>query len=187
MLALTLTASISATAHAEEAGAEAPTSTPHWYGYQTLASDGIAVGIGLAGLSTTGNARIGLAGVGLASYGLGAPVIHLLRQNPGKAAGDLALRLLTPVATGVTAQLLVQHTTVSATTRDRVGVYAGAAGAVIAMAIDAAVLAREDVRPQFEVPRAIAKKTEKKTEAVILEPNVDFPKGGVSAGVHGVF
>lgn len=185
MLALTLTASISATAHAEEAGAEAPTSTPHWYGYQTLASDGIALGIGLAGLSTTGDARIGLAGVGLASYGLGAPVIHLLRHAPGKAAGDLALRLLTPAATGVTAQLLVQQTTTSATTRDRVGIYAGAAGAAIAMAIDAAVLAREDVRPQFEIPRPA--KVAKKAEAMVLEPSVDFPKGGLSAGVHGVF
>jgi len=83
----------------------------HWYGWQTLASDGASLGLMLAGIVTAAE-HAGLyddetpvmanvaATLGLAGYAAGAPVMHLVHERPGAAAASLGLRLALPLLGG---------------------------------------------------------------------------------------
>jgi hypothetical protein len=64
------------------------------YRWQTALSDGAAVGLFMLGASSNSS---GLADAGLGTYLLGAPIIHLSHNRPGRAAGSLALRLGLPI------------------------------------------------------------------------------------------
>jgi len=66
-----------------------------WYGYQTLASDGAALGLLVAGL--TSSERSGMAWAGVATYALGAPVVHASHGNWGSGGKSLLLRTGSPI------------------------------------------------------------------------------------------
>jgi len=69
----------------------------HWYGGQTLAADGLSVGLLIAG----GQAESAtLAWLGLFGYAFGAPIVHGIHQRSGAAFGSLALRIGAPVLGG---------------------------------------------------------------------------------------
>jgi len=111
-----------------------------WYGYQTLAADGLA--IALAVLAERKNsAPMLMAGVGL--YFVGAPTIHGLHRRPGAVSGSLGLRIAMP---------LIVSALASATADCRVRVVndetcdfgekivGGAIGLGLAMILDSALL-----------------------------------------------
>ncbi|MGZ3419971.1 MAG: hypothetical protein ACXVEF_27585 [Polyangiales bacterium] len=65
----------------------------HWYGGQTLLTDGAALGLGLAAAKFQSDE---LAWLGLGTYVLGGPIVHATHGNWGRAAGSLALRVGLP-------------------------------------------------------------------------------------------
>jgi hypothetical protein len=82
------------------APAPAPEPPTHWYGYQTLALDGLALFLFVPATSAGGpsGSQLGLGAVALTVYGLGPPIVHLAHGRVGAAFGDLAMRLAAPTA-----------------------------------------------------------------------------------------
>jgi hypothetical protein len=145
-----------------EAQPQAPHST-HWYGYETLATDGAAIAllIPATALGDSGKDPVGfLLGSSLV-YGLGGPIVHFAHGAVGKGFLDLGLRLGVPVVTGLTGGAIAAATyngcspepDCEAWGARKIGtvmvglVLGGLAGAGGAMAVDAAWLAREPRAP----------------------------------------
>lgn len=66
----------------------------NWYGWQTLAVDGLADGFLVAGLATDEQSFVN---AWLISFPLGTPVIHAFHRNPLETGVSLALRVGFPV------------------------------------------------------------------------------------------
>ena len=112
-----------------------------WYGYQTLAADGLSLLVALGGL----RADTGVVStIGMGGFALGGPIIHLVHHNYLAAGGSLALRVGAPFLFGFVGSQMENCGPNS-------GWFCGVAGAVIggslgiltASIIDAAVLAHE--------------------------------------------
>jgi len=187
------------------APAETPASAPkaepreeRWYGWQTITTDGIALTLGTVGLSVglasmgsiapcldfDGNgcagrgrgadqggqaiaATLGIGGA--ATYLLGAPIVHATHGHWDKAGISLGLRAL-PIALA---------TPLLASGNDdapAIGLGVLTVGALAAMAIDAAVVAREDVVP---VPRDKPR--------LGVAPNIDAVNRGGGVSLVGTF
>jgi hypothetical protein len=117
------------------------------YRFQTALADGAAVGLFMLGASSNSS---GLADAGLGTYLLGAPIIHLSHNRPGRAAGSLALRLGLPII-GVMVGIKSHH---SCPNNDICDEGPGAeavvgllGGVVAASVIDTAFLAKGDDAP----------------------------------------
>ena len=133
------------------AAAAAPaTAAPerHWYGGQTLLADGVALLV-LYPLGVATSEDLGSASV--AAYLVSGPVIHFVHGSPGRAAGDVLLRVALPVV-----GLFVGAAATSCKNTSEEGpsmtmdcglspVVGTLTGVLAAVAIDAAVLAYEDV------------------------------------------
>lgn len=195
LAALALCATLFATtsAHADESlpepavEADKPqTAQKRWYGYQTLATDAASVALlGLAiAADDNGTAQTGFLVASGATYAIAPGVVHGVHGNPGRAVGDVAIRVFAPVVTtGVGALLGVA-------TSDRdlgsqlggvlvgglIGFVTGVAGA---MALDATVLA-------YDSSPAGAEKKPAKTGASIA-PSFGPTKNGFAAGLSGTF
>lgn len=169
-----------------------------WYGWKTITTDGIALTLGTVGVSVGlasmgsiapcldfdgngcsntgrradegGQAIAATLGVGAAAtYLLGAPIIHATQGHWDKAGISLGLRAL-PIAF---ATPLLASGNDSA---QDVGVVVLGVGALAAMAVDAAVVAREDVSPlPQEKPR------------VAVSPTVDAVNKGGGVSLVGTF
>lgn len=195
LAALAVSATLFATtsARADDAPVEADkpqTETKRWYGYQTLATDAGALALlGLAIAADDGStSQVGFLAASGATF-VGAPaVVHGLHGNPGRAVGDVALRLFTPPITMVVGGLI------GVATADRgdgfealgglliggtIGFVGGIAGC---MALDAAVLAYEKV-PASE--RA-EKKPVAKAGATVT-PSFGPTRSGFAAGLSATF
>jgi hypothetical protein len=76
-----------------------------WYGWQTLSTDGAALGVLTLGgalvdndNSESGRAVIGsFVGLGAGAYVFGGPIVHAAHQNWGAAAASLGLRVGLPL------------------------------------------------------------------------------------------
>jgi hypothetical protein len=78
---------------------EAPKPQTTFYGYQTLATDGVALALMLpAMLSKESPTRQGFGVGALTMYGLGAPIVHFSHGHVGKGFLDLGLRVALPIA-----------------------------------------------------------------------------------------
>lgn len=148
----------STTASAQERaddGAKEEEPSRSWYGYQTLATDGIALTMGGLGLQAAlaeglndnkatshATSRLLLVGGGL-TYLFAAPTVHALHGHWGKAGGSFALRGA-PVALGAT---------LAAGGDGMAGLGAGVivVGMLAAMVIDSAVIANESTPPPPKV------------------------------------
>lgn len=91
---------------AVSAGGAVDDSVPRrWYGWQTLALDGAAIGLAFGGARVADeHAGLGIAlgGSGVLLYALSAPTIHWVHRRPFAAGTSLALRVALPlVSTGV--------------------------------------------------------------------------------------
>lgn len=69
-----------------------------WYGWQTLAVDGAALGVAVGGFAIH-ESEVPLV-VGAGAYAIGAPIVHLAHREPWRAAGSLGLHLGLPILVG---------------------------------------------------------------------------------------
>jgi hypothetical protein len=129
---------------------------PRWYGWQTLATDGAALTALVLSASTDQDGSA-LLGLGLAAYVLGGPIVHMAHDRAGVGAGSLGMRIGAPLLGGAIGSK-------AANCRDETdrGIFCGIGeiavgiliGAGTAIAIDAAVLAREPA-PDSTRPRIV--------------------------------
>ncbi len=142
-----------------------------WYGWQTLTTDGVAIGLVLVGASAESTA-VALGGAAL--YGLGAPVIHEKHGQPGKAFASLGLRVTLPLALGYVSYEAQGGNHCGRELCELATFGEGfLVGIGVAILIDAAVLARQDV------PRASGE--------VSLLPTLTLKRDSGAVGVIGAF
>ncbi len=139
------------------------TTETHWYGWQTLLSDGAALAL-FGAAASDGGSGVATASVGM--YALGGPSVHAVHGTFGKAAARLGVRLGFP---RVGAAVL----SAGKDGWDAVGgiVIGGGIGILAAIALDAAWLARE--RVQVQEPA--------------VTPTLLLSRNGASVGMAGVF
>lgn len=154
----------------------------HWYGWQTLATDGAAVAVLAAAIAASGGVgktRAPAWGFSFATFALGGPMVHLAHGRGDVMAASLGIRFGLATA-GYLAGTYTLNDCSSASNSDEgfcyvrgglIGMSIGAAGAMI---IDAAFLAREDV------PR-------ERTAALSFSPAVSVTKSSGTVGLAGAF
>lgn len=171
-----------------------------WYGGQTLLADTISLSLVGAGIAVDPKSPSpALLASGFAGYSLTAPVIHFAHGHLGKGLADLALRVGTASLGAVIGHSIgtALHTPLSPPPAPTLGdviaypvvngvnlvdaqirgaVYGAAIGGLVAMVIDGAVLAREDV------PRPGSRKM-----SVAMAPALGPTHGGFHAGLSGSF
>jgi hypothetical protein len=142
----------------------APAPAPKvWYGYETLTVDGVSALLGIVGgvvNAATGTSQVGSAigGVGVVGYVLGAPIVHWVHGRVETGLGDLGIRFFAPGAgalVGLIAGTIIGSQSRNCNNDGDLGncgtglglIFGAAAGAVAAVAIDAAVLAWETTTP----------------------------------------
>jgi hypothetical protein len=157
-----------------------------WYGHQTLAVDGAAIGMMALGLSSS--SRTGLAFIGLGTYALGAPTVHALHGNWGRGLADVGIRVGAPVAlgaAGVVGGMMVggmgsssgDDSGLRMVVFGALGGVAGVTGGmIVASVVDAAALAHEKV-PQ----------PEQRSSGVRWTPVASVTPEGATGGVAGQF
>jgi hypothetical protein len=127
-----------------------PEKATTWYGYQTLATDGVALALLIP--AAGGGAGTSGFGVGsLAMYGLGAPIVHFAHGQIGKGFLDLGLRAAIPIATtgiglGIGSAIPANNQNAWLDTNNHAlegGAIGLVLGPIIAVVVDAAVLANE--------------------------------------------
>jgi hypothetical protein len=130
-----------------------PPAESRWYGWQTLALDGGALALVVFGLNQDAENEE-IAYLGLLAYVFGGPGVHLAHERPGAMLGSFGMRVGAPLlGAGIGAA------SADCSARgDFCGVGEVAAGFLLgagaAIAIDAAVLARETRHePVAERPR----------------------------------
>ena len=122
---------------------------PRWYGWQTLATDGAALTSIVLGVTQRDGDP--LLALGLGGYLLGAPTVHLVHDRVGTGLASLGLRVGAPL-TGMMLGAAATDCSNASDDHDFAGCgeEEGAWGFVLgvgaAIAIDAAVLAREPAR-----------------------------------------
>ncbi|MDB4942226.1 MAG: hypothetical protein JWP97_1760 [Labilithrix sp.] len=116
-----------------------------WYGWQTLVVDGATLLIG--GAAAGGSDQLG-AGIIVGGYFLGGPIVHWAHGNVGMGFADLGIRIGAPLVLGVGGYYASgggSHNGGDDLGPALVGVLGTVIGVASAIAIDAAVLAREPV------------------------------------------
>lgn len=146
-----------------------------WYGYQTLLADSVAVSVGVA--SYYGESVAGAIVAGLL-YAAGAPILHGIRGNALRSGVDVALRLGGPVVCGVVG--IAAGAIVGNPDPRTSGVAVGGSvglvlGGLVAIAADAALLARQPHEPP------------KPPKPGRVTPAITPVPGGASVGFGGVF
>jgi hypothetical protein len=177
-------------AHANPPGAE-PTVTPPGltpaaplpepglksYRGQTLAADGVALGLLVVALSSDDYERADSFGkLSIGTFVLGAPLVHLTKQRTGRALGSLTMRVGFPIIGGMLASGLVAGTQCDGDVcydEDRGEVALGILlGAIVASGVDMMYLAKGDA-PKRPEPA--------------WTPTARASQGGFSLGVLGQF
>lgn len=138
------------TSPAPPAGAAPPATVSRWYGWQTLVTDGAAIGLVTGGIVLDEASHVsssvladGVIGLGVASYALGGPIVHFAHRNPGRAFASLALRIGLPIILGYGAIAIICGD--SGEFCGLVAIPGGALGIATAITLDASVLARDQV------------------------------------------
>jgi hypothetical protein len=142
--------------------------TTRWYGWQTLVADGTAI------LALTQSKTTPLVAFGIADYLLGAPIIHWAHGRGAAGAGSLAMRVGPWLLFGIVDSASDCSFLNGSNSCDAlVGTAVLAVLSIpAAIAIDASVLAREQIDP----PRAVT-----------WRPVIDVHRDRASLGVGGSF
>jgi len=115
-----------------------------WYGWQVLPIDVAAIALIASGASKGFDDRgLHAALLGFGMFELGGPIVHIAHDNWAAAGGSLMLRLTLPVLGAAIASDAACRPS-DAFCGARAGAWLGAGAAI---AIDAAALGREQVRP----------------------------------------
>jgi len=145
--------------------AAAPSSEPS-YRLQTATVDGIAIGLTTLAFSTNNDAA-GYTGIG--TYLLGAPIVHLVHDRPGRAAVSFGLRVALPLAGAAIGDKQGGcHGDVCDSGQAGLGLFAGMVAATV---IDTLWLAEGDETPA----------------RASWSPSVSAGRGGASLGLAGTF
>ena len=157
----------------------------HWYGWQTLATDGAGIGLIVMGgaLGYRGPGAVTAAGIGVGSLLLGGPIVHVAHGRWGTGVLDLGLRLTLPLVGGALAGSMQ---------------CSGECGGPVVVAsmiglapiwIDAGILAHEDVPVEsarhagrLRVPRSLAR-----LGVSELHPTTVPTRHGLVLGLSGSF
>jgi hypothetical protein len=163
-----------AAAPTDGAGETGPT---RWYGYQLLLADALSVGLVYAGAGS-GTGALATAGVG--GMLLGAPIVHAVQGEPGRAFGSLGLRLAMPLAGAAIAMWAYDRGNRDSRSCDCMGgALAGMGGMVLglgaAMLTDALLLGWRPETPA------------RKRTSIAMIPSVGVAPGGGSVGLAGRF
>jgi hypothetical protein len=163
-------------------GTEKPAGS-HWYGWQTLTTDGAAIALLATGVATS---SAGLAEFSAATFALGGPIVHLAHERGGTAAASLGIRVGL-AAVGFLGGVAAARNCGSSSGQEddngnfacvvegaAIGLSVGVAGAMI---IDAAFLAHEDV----------GREQPQRTAALSVSPTVSVTKSAGTVGLAGVF
>ena len=164
----------------------------HWYGWQTLAGDGVALATIIAGVSR-GDRTI--SEIGLGTYLFAAPLVHAAHGHVGRGFASLGIRVLAPPAVGVLgagAGLLAAAASSPKSSSFELGVkatvlgvpgfvvgfvagYVGAVGADAAMSNDTSEEISAVLEPKLRSP------------ALVLRPTLDLGPNHGSLGVAAAF
>jgi hypothetical protein len=168
-----------------------PKTKSHWYGWQTLMTDGAALAM-LIGALAAKNDRVGntLAPLAGLTYVLGGPIVHWAHRHGGIGAASLGIRLGAPIGLGL---LGFGIGTAIDGGKSRGLDSAALAGTVLgflagfptAIALDAAVLAREDV--EDDTPEVRDTQVKLQRPSFELYPDVQTSRTGAQVGVRGTF
>lgn len=136
-----------------------------WYGWQNLVMDGSAVSlIALATASETP----ALSVAGMLTYVAGSPIVHWAHGNVGTGFGSLAMRVAA-FATFAGGSIACASNSLDDSSSDGGGCAVAAIGILLvpaAMAVDAAVLAYDDVPPKPTASSHLLPWVNKQREAV---------------------
>jgi hypothetical protein len=117
----------------------------NWYGWQTLAVDGTSLAVAIGGAASNVGA---LGGFGLVGYVAGAPIVHFAHGHVGTGFASAGLRVGLPIVgalIGFAAEDCHGGGEFCGLGGAAVGLLVGGAAAIT---LDAAVLAREEVKPE---------------------------------------
>lgn len=125
-----------------------PARADEWYGYQTLAADGVATGLVVGAIATHGDVSKTFFALSASTYIIASPVIHAANERGGAAVGALGLRLGAPVSFGLLGLVVGAASDSHANWGAPLlgGLIGVGLGVITAMVIDAAVLARKETR-----------------------------------------
>jgi hypothetical protein len=162
---------------------QGPQMTTEWYGWQTLVADGASLALFVGGVSSASGRSSSTTGLlllgSLATYSLGGPIVHLAHSRPGAALGSFGLRWGMPSL----AALFGVGLGYASCGRNSDGVCVGlygllglTLGTIGAIAVDSAVLAREQVPVKFTAAKSFN-----------WRPDLNVSPSGVSAGLSGAF
>jgi hypothetical protein len=155
-----------------------------WYGWETLVTDGAALGFFAVAEAVRGDhTAVAIAAVGaFGSYAFGGPAVHIAHGRYGVALGDLGLRVGAPLLFALAA--VATTNPASCFTGQFCPSFALVAiGYLGAMAIDSAGLSWSSESGQA----AHAKRALERREGVRIAPLVWAAPRGMNAGVGGVF
>jgi hypothetical protein len=124
--------------------ADVPTRS-RWYGWQTLLADGAAIEGALAISWASGESTLGAVAFFAGVYALGAPAVHLVNGNPGRAAGSFGLRLAAPTIGGLVGSSMGSCERFGGCSSQVYMVSGVVLGYLSAVVVDATVIARERV------------------------------------------
>jgi hypothetical protein len=162
---------------------QGPQMTTEWYGWQTLVADGASLALFVGGVSSTSSRSSSTAGLlllgSLATYSLGGPIVHLAHSRPGAALGSFGLRWGMPSVAALFGVGLGYASCGRSSEGLCVGLYGLLGltlGTIGAIAIDSAVLAREQVPVKFTAAKSFT-----------WRPDLNVSPSGVSAGLSGAF
>ncbi len=120
------------------------------YRSQVFGCDAIAMGLVVLAAINAGNDgrstnTASLLELGLATYLIGGPLVHLLHDRPGTAAGSLGLRVGAPILLGFAFGMLGNSG--GDDSGEGAAILGALIGTITALVIDSAVLAKGDDRP----------------------------------------
>jgi hypothetical protein len=160
-----------------------------WYGWQTLIFDGVAVvgGATLAFANTDGGGWFWLG-----TYTLAPPIVHWAHGRVGIGFADLGVRLGAPVVGTLLGGAIGCSSSSGNGLDDLNACVAGLAigflvGYGSAIAVDAAVFARETVEIDPNEDEAFAREKRKRASTFTLLPDVGFGQNRATVGIHGMF
>jgi hypothetical protein len=202
LLAATLVAAAALTAATAHADDDSTTTTTKkvqrepeetWYGGETLAADGAAFALALAGGATLQAPAVSTAFaiVSLGTYVLGGPIVHGSHGRGGAAVGDFLMRLAVPI-TGALLGAAVGSalSPASASTCEGDGPCGGGLGGAViglglgivtASIVDATVLAYEPAAPRHREPDQDATRIRVAPSVAVLPQGHDGTIGTVGA------
>jgi hypothetical protein len=147
----------------------------HWYGWQTLATDGVTVTLLASGIAAQ---RGALVAFGAATFALGGPIVHLAHGRGDAAAASLGIRVGVPFVGAFVGAVIedCRHSDNEGCPLEgaAIGLLAGTGAAMI---LDTVFLAHEDI-PREQPQR---------TARLSVSPSVSVTKSSGTMGLTGTF